>query len=129
MGTEKMAYVMDQLAIKFPKIKSNSYLYNIAEAAVYELNREAQEEEAIKEFEEKYGEKPLALLENENYYDSTENESVTNEEFITEEDINATDTNEKNEQKIIAEEVLEVDNSASNASVNTSSKVNRLKSF
>ena len=35
MGPEKMAYVMDQLAIKFPKIKENSYLYNIAEAAVY----------------------------------------------------------------------------------------------
>lgn len=63
MGPEKMAYVMDQLAIKFPKIKENTYLYNIAEAAVYELNRERQQEDAVKEFEEKYGEKPLAVQE------------------------------------------------------------------
>ena len=63
MGPEKMAYVMDQLAIKFPRIKESAYLYNIAESAVFELNREMQKEQAIKEFEEKYGEKPLAVLE------------------------------------------------------------------
>jgi hypothetical protein len=56
MGPQKMAYVMDYLAITFPKIKSNQYLYNIAEAAVYELNKEKEEEAAKKEFEEKYNE-------------------------------------------------------------------------
>ena len=58
MGPEKMAYVMDYLAIIFPKIKNNQYLYNIAEAAVYELNRQRQEEDDRKAFEEKYGELP-----------------------------------------------------------------------
>lgn len=67
MGPEKMAYVMDQMAIKFPKIKENTYFYNIAEAAVLELNKEMKEEAAIKEFEEKYGEKPLAILEKESH--------------------------------------------------------------
>ena len=65
MGPEKMQYVMDQLAIKFPKIKENTYLYNIAEAAVLQLNKDLQREKAIKEFEEKYGEKPLAVIEEE----------------------------------------------------------------
>lgn len=60
MGPEKLQYVMDQMMIKFPKIRDNQYLYNIAEAAVFELNRQKQTEAAIKEFEEKYGEKPLA---------------------------------------------------------------------
>lgn len=63
MGPEKMQYVMDQMMIKFPKIRDNQYLYNIAEAAVYELNNQFQKEAAIKEFEEKYGEKPLAVKE------------------------------------------------------------------
>lgn len=58
MGPQKMAYVMDYLSITFPKIKSNQYLYNIAEAAVYELNKQKQEEESKKEFEEKYGKLP-----------------------------------------------------------------------
>jgi hypothetical protein len=58
MGPQKMAYVMDYLAITFPKIKSNQYLYNIAEAAVFELNKEKEEAAAQKEFEEKYGELP-----------------------------------------------------------------------
>ena len=58
MGPQKMAYVMDYLAITFPKIKSNQYLYNIAEAAVFELNKEKEEAVAKKEFEEKYGELP-----------------------------------------------------------------------
>lgn len=58
MGPEKMAYVMDYLAITFPKIKNNQYLYNIAEAAVYELNRQRQGEDDRKIFEEKYGELP-----------------------------------------------------------------------
>lgn len=74
MGPEKMQYVMDQLAIKFPKIKENTYLYNIAEAAVFELNKEFKKEAAIKEFEDKYGEKPIAVLEKEN------NDNVVNEE-------------------------------------------------
>lgn len=60
MGPQKMEYVMDQLAIKFPKIKENTYLYNIAEAAVYQLNEDKRKQIAIKEFEEKYGEKPIA---------------------------------------------------------------------
>lgn len=59
MGPEKMAYVMDYLAITFPKIKSNQYLYNIAEAAVFALNKEKEEEEAKRQFIEKYGELPL----------------------------------------------------------------------
>ena len=58
MGPEKMAYVMDYLAITFPKIKSNQYLYNIAEAAVYELNNKSIEEEAEQAFKDKYGELP-----------------------------------------------------------------------
>lgn len=58
MGPEKMAYVMDYLAITFPKIKSNQYLYNIAEAAVYELNNEKIKKEAEQAFKDKYGELP-----------------------------------------------------------------------
>lgn len=58
MGPEKMAYVMDYLAVTFPKIKSNEYLYNIAEAAVYELNNQNIEEEARQQFKDKYGELP-----------------------------------------------------------------------
>ena len=63
MGPQKMAYVMDYLAITFPKIKSNQYLYNIAEAAVFELNKEKEEEAAKKDFEEKYGELPETTTE------------------------------------------------------------------
>lgn len=59
MGPEKMAYVMDYLAITFPKIKSNQYLYNIAEAAVYELNNQDVAEEAEQAFKDKYGELPI----------------------------------------------------------------------
>lgn len=58
MGPEKIAYVMDYLAITFPKIKSNQYLYNIAEAAVYELNNENIKKEAEQVFKDKYGELP-----------------------------------------------------------------------
>lgn len=77
MGPEKMAYVMDQLAIKFPKIKENTYFYNIAEAAVLELNKDVQREAAIKEFEEKYGEKPIAALEEEETsIDDVEKETI-----------------------------------------------------
>lgn len=61
MGPEKMQYVMDQLIIKFPKIRDNRYLYNVAEAAVFELNKEFQQQAAIEEFKEKYGEDPLAV--------------------------------------------------------------------
>lgn len=72
MGPQKMAYVMDYLAITFPKIKSNQYLYNIAEAAVYELNEEKRKEAAKKEFEEKYGELP----ETESVESSTQTEDL-----------------------------------------------------
>ena len=58
MGPEKMAYVMDYLSVTFPKIKSNQYLYNIAEAAVYELNNQDVTEEAKQQFKDKYGELP-----------------------------------------------------------------------
>lgn len=78
MGPEKMAYVMDQMAIKFPKIKESTYFYNIAEAAVLELNRKMKEEAAIKEFEEKYGEKPLAVLEE----DMTKDKEIKEEKEI-----------------------------------------------
>ena len=80
MGPEKMAYVMDQMAIKFPKIKESTYFYNIAEAAVLELNRKMKEEAAVKEFEEKYGEKPFAVLEE---VKSTEKETVEDVEEET----------------------------------------------
>ena len=97
MGPEKMAYVMDQLAIKFPKIRENTYLYNIAEAAVYELNKEDQQEEAIKEFEQKYGEKPLMALEKEtNLTVSEESEVVVtnddeeNKEIKSSQEVNST---------------------------------------
>ena len=61
MGPEKMTYVMDYLAVMFPKIKSNQYLYNIAEAAVYELNEEKRKKEALQQFKDKYGELPCDL--------------------------------------------------------------------
>ena len=61
MGPEKMAYVMDYLSVTFPKIKSNQYLYNIAEAAVYELNNQDVAEEAKQQFKDKYGELPGEL--------------------------------------------------------------------
>ena len=82
MGPEKMAYVMDQLAIKFPKIKENTYFYNIAEAAVLELNKDVQREAAIKEFEEKYGEKPIAALEEETSIDDdVEKETIEDDDI------------------------------------------------
>lgn len=62
MGPEKMAYVMDYLAITFPKIKSNQYLYNIAEAAVFELNNEKIKKEAEQSFKDKYGELPEDII-------------------------------------------------------------------
>lgn len=79
MGPEKMAYVMDYLAITFPKIKNNQYLYNIAEAAVYELNRQRQEEDDRKAFEEKYGELPSEVTK-EKTSSSEEKEEVKQEE-------------------------------------------------
>ena len=79
MGPEKMAYVMDYLAITFPKIKNNQYLYNIAEAAVYELNRQRQEEDDRKAFEEKYGELPSEVTKEKTSSDE-EKEEVKQEE-------------------------------------------------
>ena len=55
MGPQKMEYVMSQIVIRFPSVRDNQYLYNIAEQAVYKLNEEKQKEKTIKEFEEKYG--------------------------------------------------------------------------
>lgn len=81
MGPEKMQYVMDQMMIKFPKIRDNQYLYNIAEAAVYELNKQMQQEAAIKEFEKKYGEKPLAVKDKEFNNNLNENE-ISNEDIV-----------------------------------------------
>lgn len=80
MGPQKMAYVMDYLAITFPKIKSNQYLYNIAEAAVYELNREKELQSAKEQFEEKYGELPEAEDNNFNNENKVKNvvDNVTN---------------------------------------------------
>lgn len=46
---------MSQIVIRFPSVRDNQYLYNIAEQAVYKLNEEKQKEKTIKEFEEKYG--------------------------------------------------------------------------
>lgn len=63
MGPQKMTYVMDYLSITFPKIKSNQYLYNIAEAAVYELNNSNNKEKNKKEFKEKYGDLPSEEVE------------------------------------------------------------------
>ena len=61
MGPEKMTYVMDYLSVTFPKIKSNQYLYNIAEAAVLELNNEDIQKKAEQDFKDKYGELPSEL--------------------------------------------------------------------
>lgn len=61
MGPEKMAYVMDYLSVTFPKIRSNQYLYNIAEAAVLELNNEDIKKKAEQDFKDKYGELPGEL--------------------------------------------------------------------
>ena len=72
MGPEKMQYVMDQMMIKFPKIRDNQYLYNVAESAVYELNKQIQKEAAIEDFEAKYGEKPLAVQQEESKNGSKE---------------------------------------------------------
>lgn len=72
MGPEKLQYVMDQMMIKFPKIRDNQYLYNIAEAAVFELNKQIQREAAIKDFEAKYGEKPLVVQQEESKNGSKE---------------------------------------------------------
>lgn len=106
MGPQKMAYVMDYLAITFPKIKNNQYLYNIAEAAVLELNREKEEEAARKEFEEKYGEDPLKI----------------------QDQINDNDINEETSNKI--EEKDNLQNDVENASNQKSNEVNnKLNSF
>lgn len=93
MGPEKMAYVMDQMAIKFPKIKESTYFYNIAEAAVLELNKKMKEEAAIKEFEEKYGEKPLAVPEEE-IIEEDELKDIPEEEIL---DSNPESSNVKEE--------------------------------
>lgn len=92
MGPEKMAYVMDYLAITFPKIKSNQYLYNIAEAAVFELNNEKIKQEAEQSFKDKYGELPENIINNnvdnidsnlnENTNDSTPSEMANIENSI-----------------------------------------------
>jgi hypothetical protein len=58
-----MDYVMSQLCIKFPKIKDNRYLYNVAESAVFKFNEDRQKEKSIKEFEEKFG-KDSYILDN-----------------------------------------------------------------
>ena len=105
MCPEKMVYVMDQLAVKFPKIKSNAYFYNMAEAAVFELNKENEQEEAAREFEEKYGEKPLAVLpDEENIFTNNaviEENFESNSQLEIEEESNSLTTKEKN---IITEE-------------------------
>lgn len=99
MGPEKMTYVMDQLAIKFPRIKENTYLYNIAEAAVYELNRENEREAAIEEFEQKYGEKPLAVQES----TTVELEETTGVEQVVEKEtkeVKASETTVETQQPV-----------------------------
>ena len=90
MGPEKMQYVMDQLAIKFPKIKDNRFLYNIAEAAVYQLNEDKRKEAAIEEFKEKYGEDPLCVK-NEKSEENITQEKVelTKSEVITDKTSNS----------------------------------------
>ena len=84
MGPEKIAYVMDYLAITFPKIKNNQYLYNIAEAAVFELNKDMEKQSAEQDFKDKYGELPTDIIS----ADSIESEDVVipaPEEVIEEE--------------------------------------------
>lgn len=66
MGPQKMEYVMSQIVIRFPSVRDNQYLYNIAEQAVYKLNEEKQKEKAIKEFEDKYGEGSYVEIQEEN---------------------------------------------------------------
>ena len=78
MGPQKMTYVMDQLAIKFPRIKENTYLYNIVESAVYELNREKRKQIEIEQFKEKYGEEPLAVKEELENTEIVESNDLTN---------------------------------------------------
>lgn len=102
MGPQKMAYVMDYLAITFPKIKSNQYLYNIAEAAVFELNKEKEEAAAQKEFEEKYGELPKI--------ESIESSTQTEEEGLIEKVAEILDNNKEviSEVVIVADTIKEV---------------------
>lgn len=92
MGPQKMQYVMDQLAIKFPRIKENAYLYNIAEAAVFELNKERELQAAIEEFEQKYGEKPIAVQEQEELEEGEDN-IVVEDTVVEEVESNVTTTN------------------------------------
>ena len=119
MGPEKLQYVMDQMMIKFPKIRDNQYLYNIAEAAVFELNRQKQKEAAVKEFEEKYGEKPLAIPETNDMEDI---ENKIDNTIITLEDVSESTINENPVNEDIPEET-KVDNTPKQV------QRNRLQSF
>lgn len=94
MGPQKMAYVMDYLATQFPNIKNNQYLYNIAEAAVYELNNQRNQEIAQEEFKEKYGELP-----SEDSSDKSEVVEEENNEVVQTQSV-ATTTTTKHKNKI-----------------------------
>ena len=76
MGPEKMAYVMDYLAITYPKIKDNQFLYNVAEAAVYELNNQNKKEAAKDEFKIKYGELPEEIVKTETITNTEANDKA-----------------------------------------------------
>ena len=142
MGPEKMAYVMDQLAIKFPKIKENTYFYNIAEAAVLELNKDLQREAAIKEFEEKYGEKPIAAIEEEETttsIDDVEEETIeaNNIPLIEENVIDLTEGLEDsiNDSTIMEEETAKVEDvnkehiDSNSSTTSNSTRKKKLSSF
>lgn len=103
MGPEKMQYVMDQLAIRFPKIKDNRFLYNIAEAAVFELNRDMQREKDIEEFEKKYGEKPLMFQDN-----IIEEEHSDANEKTNKDDISYNQNNINTDQKNIKDQKIKI---------------------
>ena len=117
MGPEKMAYVMDYLAITFPKIKNNQYLYNIAEATVYELNRERELELAKQEFKDKYGELP------ENIFDKEGNNSTTTPT------VNDNNLEGSNDNEIIEENQINNIDNDDNDNDNDKPIINIFKSF
>ena len=43
-GKEKFQYVMEQIALKYPKLVSNEYTKNMVEAAVYTITNETKKE-------------------------------------------------------------------------------------
>ena len=92
MGPQKQDYVMSQLAIKFPSIRDNQYLYNIVLQCVYELNQELQTQKLKVEFENKYGEHPNLEID----LQTTTNEQQISQQLSANQIVNAQITTSTN---------------------------------